>query len=621
MKYISTLLSLLGIAVLSMGISAAHAYDLRGDTLVATDALGRQLPGYKQCGARKADRYVIITYEPWFDDSPTATMGANRSGPYNTTKILAANPGNPQWGGLYAFHYWDEPELGYYLSSDTYVIRKHMELLMLAGVDIIAIDLSNNETYAPVIKVLLNTLNQIRKEGGNPPKVVFFLNTNHIPRVREIYNLFYKPTTWKSNWFIYQGKPLILSPWEGVDAAIQKQFTFRRTWSFNNSAERLALPEEQRLVLPGKDQWSFLEWSPQPYGWHEPGIPEEMPVAPASQLNYANTITARGRSYHDEIYPAPGHTNYRGLNFEEQWKRVLEVDPKFVYVSAWNEWIGQRLEDDKPPIPNEWKWTRKLRLPGDTGNSLFVDSFSEEYSRDIEPQKEGHGDLYYYQLVSFIRRYKGVGKPETVSANKSIKLNGDFSQWNTVKPTFYAMTGSTQHRDHNGWGFVDANPSLPRMHYTNTTGRNEFNVLKVAVDTRYVTFYAQTRSNISSFKDPCWMVLLLDTDGKHSTGWEGYDYAVNLSPKNTHTTTVSRNVGSQWKWKNVGSASYRVVNNKIAIQVPRALIGKANGKQVTLDFHWIDNMPVLGDIKQFGVNGCSAPARIFNYHFESQIRK
>ena len=98
MKYISALLTLLGIAILGVGCPT-YAYDLKGDTLTATDALGRQMPGYKECGPLKADRHVIITYEPWFDDSPTATMGANRSGPYNTTKILAANPSNPQWGG------------------------------------------------------------------------------------------------------------------------------------------------------------------------------------------------------------------------------------------------------------------------------------------------------------------------------------------------------------------------------------------------------------------------------------------------------------------------------------------------------------------------------------------
>ncbi|MHB1462221.1 MAG: hypothetical protein ACYC1M_13135 [Armatimonadota bacterium] len=146
-----------------LGQTGAHAYDLKGDTLVATDALGRSLPGYKQCGPLDPEKHVIITYEPWFDDSVSAGMGANRVGPLNTTQILAANPENPKWGGLFEFHYWDEPELGYYLSKDTWVIRKHMELLMLAGVDIIAIDITNNETYASTVKVLLETLDQIRK--------------------------------------------------------------------------------------------------------------------------------------------------------------------------------------------------------------------------------------------------------------------------------------------------------------------------------------------------------------------------------------------------------------------------------------------------------------------------
>ncbi len=599
-----------------LGQTGAHAYDLKGDTLVATDALGRALPGYKECGPLDPEKHVIITYEPWFDDSVSAGMGANRGGPFNTTQILAANPANPKWGGLYEFHYWDQPELGYYLSKDTWVIRKHMELLMLAGVDIIAIDITNNETYASTVRVLLETLDQIRKEGGNPPKVVFFLNTNHVRRVGEVYEEFFKSGKYSKNWFIYQGKPLILCPSDGVDAKVKAYFTFRRTWSFNNAAERMNLPTAEKERLPAADQWSFIEWFPQPYGWHVPGVPEEMPVSPAAQLNYVSTITARGRSFHDGVEPPPEQRDFKGHNFADQWQRVLQVNPKFVYVSAWNEWIGQRLEDNKEPIPNEWMWTRKLRFPGDKGNSLFVDSYSEEFSRDIEPQKGGHGDLYYYQLASYIRRFKGVRKPEAASSPKTIKMKGDFSDWSSVRPEYNSMVGAALHRDHDGWGFVDADPKKPRLHYTNTTGRNEFNVLKVATDSQYIYFYAQTRQPITSYNDPNWMMLYIDSDCKHSTGWKGYDYLINCPALNASTTTVKKNLGGGWQWQTVGKVTYRVLGNKMEIRIPKSLLGYKNTGKMAFNFHWVDNIQKLGDIKEFGINGNSAPARVFNYHYE-----
>ena len=57
------------ILVLLSGLSrlAFSAGDLRSDTWVATDALGRKLPGYAECGPPRAGRYVAILYEPWFD--------------------------------------------------------------------------------------------------------------------------------------------------------------------------------------------------------------------------------------------------------------------------------------------------------------------------------------------------------------------------------------------------------------------------------------------------------------------------------------------------------------------------------------------------------------------------
>ena len=41
-----------------------------------------------------------------------------------------------------------------------------------------------------------------------------------------------------------------------------------------------------------------------------------------------------------------------------------------------------------------------------------------------------HGDNYYYQLVNYIRRFKGMNKPDQISEPKTIIINQDFTQWN-----------------------------------------------------------------------------------------------------------------------------------------------------------------------------------------------
>src|SRR5438093_1263384 len=74
---------------------------------------------------------------------------------------------------------------------------------------------------------------------------------------------------------------------------------------------------------------------------------------------------------------------------------------------------------------------RRVRMP-----VMFVDTFNQPNSRDIEPMKGGHGDNYYYQMVSNIRRYKGVRKPPAASAPATIRLDGSFRQWDSVRPEF-----------------------------------------------------------------------------------------------------------------------------------------------------------------------------------------
>ena len=95
--------------------SSGHYYsDIYSDTWVGTDALGRQLPTYKEVGPVKKDhpRLVGIFYITWHTDNKF-----NLPSPYraDVTKILAADPNarlngkNPVWGPYKSYH-WGEPE-------------------------------------------------------------------------------------------------------------------------------------------------------------------------------------------------------------------------------------------------------------------------------------------------------------------------------------------------------------------------------------------------------------------------------------------------------------------------------------------------------------------------------
>ncbi len=110
--------------------------DVRSDIWVATDALGRVVPGFTECGPVRKDKWVGIFYWTWHTP---------HGGPYDNTKILAeAGGGVIHWPSADgAVHHWGEPELGYYQMTDPFVIRKHANMLVDAGVDVVLFDTTN----------------------------------------------------------------------------------------------------------------------------------------------------------------------------------------------------------------------------------------------------------------------------------------------------------------------------------------------------------------------------------------------------------------------------------------------------------------------------------------------
>ncbi len=556
----------------------AVVWDLESDTWVADDALGRTLPGLAECGIPKANKTVGIFYFLWLN-------GAH-AGVFDITKILTANPTSPAWGPRWEFHHWGESELGYYTIDEDYVIRRHCQMLVDAGVDVICFDVTNAITYTPSYMKLCSIYRKVRQEGGRTPQVCFMANSSSAATVQKLYDEFYSQSLYPELWFHWLGKPLILSPPDGLSQALLDFFTVRRTWAWN----------------AGQDNWTFIDNYPQNYGWHTPGVPEQISVCVAQ-----HPISNIGRSFHGGSQPASDQygmcpTAGEGLCFAEQWTRALAVSPPFVFITGWNEWIAQRfiegLDHDGISLCGR---------PLNDGESFFVDAYTQEFSRDIEPMKGGHSDNYYYQMIGGIRRYKGVRSAMAPGLERTIAIDGDFSDWKDVQPEYRDFVGDTEHRNSPGYSGVYT--------YVNNTGRNDFVRLKVARDNDNVYFYVETSEDITARTDPNWMLLFIDSDRGAATGWHGYDYLVNHPPVDATTTTVKSTSGG-WNWTQVGTAAYRVAGNQMEIGIPRSMIGQG-GSSVALDFHWADNIQAADDITQFFANGDSAPNRRFNYRYDT----
>jgi hypothetical protein len=566
-------------AVLAGGLPAATLpRDTLPDTWAATDGQGRVLPMHEETGAPKPGRTVGIFYFNWH-----ATFGNKEV--HDISRILRANAGQPAWGPVQAPHYWSEPRFGYYRPDDPWVIRQHVRMLSDAGVDVLMLDATNGFTYDAERGALCAVLEQMKLEGYRVPRIALFAYAQHQAVVRHLWESFYKPGKHRSLWFEWKGKPLLLTPREGLDGEVTDGFTLRTSWAWTRG---------QPWFGDGRDKWPWLDFAPQVPGWHDaPGQAECVPVA-VSQ----HATSHIGRSFHGSRQPPPGECRPgAGLYFDEQWKHALPHHPEFIFITGWNEWVAQRFVSD-----GKQSFLGRV-LPA--GETFFVDNYSPEFSRDIEPMRGGFGDNYYWQMTANIRRYKGARPVPPASAAQTIAIPGGFAQWPGVRPLYHDDAHDTAHRDHDGV------PGAGR--YTNRTGRNDLDTMQVARDDTHLFFHVRTREPLTSATDAGWMVLLLDTDQNAKTGRLGYDFRLNQTRHPAGIASVERWNGQAWV--PAGSAPLQAGMHELHLAVERSAIGLSSGQPLRFDFKWTDNVPADGEGMDFLDHGDSAPNARFNYRY------
>lgn len=556
------------------------------DNWVVTDVLGRKLPSYDEAGPKRADKIVGVFYYVWH--------GFHGNKVYDISKIIAGYPSdplsasNPGWGAPGEFHFYGEPETGYMRAEDPWVLRRDLQMLSNAHVDFIYIDATNAITYLETVKKLCEVSMQMRAEGIYTPQIVFTTASSSGATMNQLYDDFYAQTLFDDLWFKWQGKPLILGDFNDpvLRADVKNFFTIKYCWAWTDQTKA--------------NYWQWVDTYPQDYGWStDPKVPEQIPVAVAQ-----HPMSTTGTSYHNGAEP-PVNNQYmtdftgQGLHFAEQWSRALQVDPSVIMVTQWNEWLAQRF------IWNSGSGIYAGR-PIKDGDSYFVDDLNEEFTRDIAPMKGGRTDNYYYQMISNIRKFKGMAAPQVFSAPKTVTVDGNFGEWSDVTPVFKDPVGDVMHRNFAGYD--------PTVTYTNTTGRNDIIESRSTYDTNNLYFYMKTAQPLTSSTDPNWMLLFIDADRSKGTGWEGYDFVVNLGVKSTTQTTLKQWDGQNWT--NEKLISYFVNGSEMELSIPRSAV-TMDKSTPEFYFHWSDNAQQLKDITCFFTDGESAPDRRFNYNFSS----
>lgn len=560
-----------GILLIAMLIQFSPTH---GQILAGTDDLGRTLPQNNIVGNPKPNKQVAIFYFLWQDSAPRTYWDLSEIVPNHPEVLNDFN--NKYWGGG-GMYYWGQPIYGYYKADDYWVQLRSIQLLTDAGVDLLVIDATNKRTYPKQANVLMNAMDAIRAQGKNPPKIVFYTHTASGETMQQAYDNFYGPGAPYNHpncWFYLDGKPLIIGfSKESVGKKYEHFFTYRESqW-----------PTE----APKTNGWPWIEFvRPQKVYYNNKGQKEIINVSIAQHPNvgagmggsafYGNKDNW-GRSYHNGSAGNPSTDLPYGYNIQEQWDFAITQNTPFIYVTGWNEWIAGKFKShDKNPQ-----------------HSWFCDQASPEYSRDIEPTLTANlKDDYYMQLVANIRKYKGIEANPKSSASKTIKK---FNDWKDVYPDYKDYTGDTQARDHAGAQLE------PTTTYINHTGRNDFDVLKVARDHDNIFFYARTVAKITSVRESNWMRLYIDADRNATTGWKGYDYRVISG-----STLQQYNNGS---WKNIQTLKYRVKANQMMITIP----GSYFSDTLRFEFKWSDNMQNDDDPLDWYVNGDAAPGGRFNY--------
>ncbi len=579
-------------------------------TWTATDALDRTVADNAKAGAPKENRYVGLFYF-------LCWVGAGQVVQDNTKLYLELGADGAidyieKYGGE---AYWAEPYFGYYINTDTWVYRKHAYMLEQAGVDFIFLDVSNAEVFVPGHTALFDTWLEMRHQGIDTPQIVFFNGDTPATfqsNMKTLFTTIYSEANWdkyKELFFEWEGKPLVFGNYSGLSGDIKKnvdeKFTVRGSWAWMDKDNYWSWLQE--YIYKPSSSTRKVDLRNGGWGRDAEGNYESLCVAMGH-----HPTTSKGRSFVNGVEPNnnKGDMEFssveragQGLCFESQFGAVnylvqneISADQPFVMmITGWNEWIaGCFHSETSQPLANG------------SAKFSYVDQFNCEFSRDGEPMRNqdgyGIGDNYYYQMVDYIRQYKGINATPAADHQTSLNIY-DLSEWDSIE---MAYTDSVYDIEHRNTISYDAN-----FRYINNTGRNDFEYAKVSQDEDNLYFLVKTTHDLIIDNNTEWMNLYINVDGDNAPGWEGYDYIPNRD-RDSFVVTVEKFKDNTFESEVVGGAYYYTEGAYMTVRLSKELLG-VSGKVEKMIFKWADNSVDNGDPMAFMDLGDTAPDNRFGF--------
>lgn len=561
--------------------------------VVGIDQFGRS---FSTISAFKKDRQVGMFYWPWIGQ-PYA------SGIYDATKIAALPNGLKILTDFKFYdanispngqaHYWGEPLWGYYNSEDEWVIRKQMQMITTAGVDFIFFDTTNAVIYSNVFLKVCAVIDEMLKNGWNPPKVVFYTHSQSFQTVRNLYQALYQPKRYPDTWYLVDGKPMIIAYTDAADD--QREAASRSDTNYKPGVLSSEILNFFHFVKP---QWPSDPVYPEGFPWVEWTFPQPLhsqsqvmnvtvashPMVPMSfSLTRSNWVNW-GRGWDTGTRQNIAADVDKGTFFQSQWDHAVTADPHMISVGGWNEWIAYKQPYD--------------------GEYMLCDAANKEYSRDIEPMAGGYQDAFYLQLIRNIRRYKGMNETSVPEEAKTIDLQGALSQWNDVKYVVRNMDEKFMMRDAFG--------GATTVRYTQAAPLSKLQEIRVANDAQNIYIYLKGYDKFRDYNESeNWLNIFVGTGEPAIKEWESYEYVVGRKIVNSEASVDKFNNG--FSATSNGKARFLQSNDVIQLSIPRSAIGLSNGGK----FYFKAAMDVAGPslIMNYYQSGSSMPMGRLSYMY------
>ena len=551
--------------------------------LSVVDVFGRS---FSRISGYKKDRYVGIFYFLCHQSEASHIRNMTELLDSDFDEIFDLNSTkHPNWSQFY----FNEPLYGYYSSKDPWVMRKHIELFIMAGIDYLVMDFTNDRIFEEELFQLMDLLLEYRQAGWQTPQVTFYVNLNAEVITRRLYNIVYMNPKYRD--IVFYGdskKPMIISVPHELSDEMRNFF-------------EVHVSQFHRDRYPKEDLFYYMEGTRPPLKNNQNIMNVSIAQMSGGAFGYAfRGLEGKNRDSFGRGYSSASPVNHntiaieRGDNFQEEWDYAIEQDPKNIFITGWNEWWVSKI-----PYYNE-DGTFKYDV------AIFWDTFNTEYSRDAEMTKypaykdgkEGYGDNYYLQMVANIRRYKGIPLCDDIRVSP-VCIDGN-GMWDDVQERYISF--STKKIARNCIG------NAQNVYYTQTAPDNFVKEVRVAYDYDNIYFRIETEGAITKPApgQTNWMNIFIGTNDLSKPSWNGFNYVLNRYPEVRGKTSLEYFTGTSYETKYCGDVSYYVTDRFMQVSIPRKLVG-LDQERFEFTFKVADGIEREADILDYYVSGESFP--------------